>query len=54
LALGYFYWWNSPNSAHQIGVLKRDEAMLMAETFSQMPEFLAKVAGQPGDGPSSS
>jgi hypothetical protein len=38
LALGYFYWWNSPNSAHQAGVLKRDEAMLMAETFSQMPE----------------
>jgi hypothetical protein len=36
----------SPNSAHQIGVLKRDEAMLMAETFSHMPEFLAK-----GDSP---
>jgi hypothetical protein len=42
LALGYFYWWNSPSAAHQIGVLKRDEAMLMADTFSQMPEFLEK------------
>jgi hypothetical protein len=43
-------WWNSPNSAHQAGVLKRDEAMLMAETFSQMPEFLAKgeQPSQPG------
>jgi hypothetical protein len=56
LALGYFYWWNSPSAAHQIGVLKRNEAMLMAETFSQMPEFLAKGdrPGQPGNGPSSS
>jgi hypothetical protein len=40
--LGYFYWWAAPNAAHQIGVLTRDEALLMAETFSQMPEFLAK------------
>jgi hypothetical protein len=40
--LGYFYYWNAPHAAHQIGVLTRDEASLMAETFSQMPEFLEK------------
>jgi hypothetical protein len=40
--LGYFYWWAAPSAAHQIGVLTRDEALLMAETFSQMPEFLEK------------
>jgi hypothetical protein len=44
LALGYFYWWSSPNSAHQAGVLKRDEAMLMAETFSHM---LRAIGPQP-------
>jgi hypothetical protein len=35
LALGYFYSWDGPNAANQIGVHTRDEAMLMAETFSQ-------------------
>jgi hypothetical protein len=48
LALGYFYWWNSPNSAHQVGVLNRDEAML---SFFSDAEFLAKGdrSGQPDD-----
>jgi hypothetical protein len=34
-ALSYFYYWDAPNAANQIGVLALQEA-----TFPQMPEFL--------------
>jgi hypothetical protein len=46
-SLGYFYFWDAPSKEQQKGVLTQDEALLMAETFSQVPDFLAKGGWTP-------
>jgi hypothetical protein len=38
--LGYFYSWDGPSAKHQVGVLTRDEALLMATNFTKLPELL--------------
>ena len=41
--LGYFYSWDDAAAGHLSGVLTREEARRMADTFARVPEFLSPL-----------